>query len=307
MTNYLFLFFSFIAFIACEPKTGVTEFNTPPATHSDNFNKSYWQDGKAEVSVFELSQNRYNAVHPGKMVNVFVLEDFLTDKQVKNERYENGNSVPVLKNIRSSKFTTGIYDYSLHTSVFTPLNQQLYATLKVTNTMQEWCGTTFLQLNEKENKYVLEQRSYFEKEGDRTVKLERVLVEDALMNQIRLDHTRLPIGEFDLISKLSYTALKHKPLKIYKARGERNSYEGDLFEGELLEEYRYTIKEQSRVVTFVYEGVSPFKIVGFTESYPSAFDGEIRTTNAKLTSVQRLAYWGMNSSEDVEIRNKIGL
>ena len=307
MTNYLFLFLSFLAFIACEQKNSVEDFDSVNANTSNNFNKSHWQDGKAEVSVFQLTQNRYNALHPGNLVNVFVLEDFLTDKQVKNESNKTENSTPTLKNIRSSKFTTGIYDYSLHTSVYTPLNQKKYSTLKVTNTMQEWCGTTFLQLNEKKSNYVIEQRSYFEKEGDKKVKLEKAIVEDAFMNQIRLDYEKLPIGEFELISKLSYTALKHEELKIYKASGEIIKYEETDFEGKNLLEYRYSIKEQSREVSLVFEGVSPFMVVGFTESYPSAFDKKIRTTTAKLISCERLAYWGMNSPKDAEIRNKIGL
>lgn len=312
MSNYLFIFFSFIVFIACEPKTEVADYDYVSAANekvesNKGFNKSYWEDGKAEVSVYNLNQNRYNSLHPGKLVNIFVLEDFLTDQQVKNESYQNKNSTQILKNIRSSKFTTGIYDYSLHTSVFTPLNQKEYSTLKVTNTIQEWCGATFHQLNAKNDQYILEQRSYFEKEGDRIVKLKMAIVEDALMNQIRLDYEKLPVGEFELISKLNYTALKHKPLKVYDASGTVKKYEATYFEGEQLLEYKYVVNEQRREVTIVFEGLSPFKIVGFTESYPSAFDGEVRTTTAKLISNERLAYWGMNSPKDAEMRNKIGL
>ena len=162
-------------------------------------------------------------------------------------------------------------------------------------------------MNHKNGVYFLEQRSYFEKEGDRRVELEQAVVEDALMNQIRLDYESLPIGEFKLISKLSYSAMKHIPLQTYHAIGELNKYNGTAFEGESLLEYRYTVAEQKREVTLVFESVSPFKIVGFTESYPSAFDKEVRTTIATLISNERLAYWGMNAPKDAEIRNKIGL
>ncbi|MFB1021425.1 MAG: hypothetical protein QMC40_01535 [Vicingaceae bacterium] len=87
MTNYLFLFLSLIAFVACEPKIKVEELNTANASDDGDFNKSYWEDGKAEIAVYDLVQNRYNGLHPGKLVSVFVLEDFITDKHVKNERY----------------------------------------------------------------------------------------------------------------------------------------------------------------------------------------------------------------------------
>ena len=50
---------------------------------------NYWSQGKAEVNVYEVSQNRYQENHSGQLVSVFVTEDFLTDKQVKNEHYVN--------------------------------------------------------------------------------------------------------------------------------------------------------------------------------------------------------------------------
>tara|TARA_B110000503_G_scaffold143719_1_gene247602 strand:- start:1979 stop:2899 length:921 start_codon:yes stop_codon:yes gene_type:complete len=306
MFNYLALFFSFILIISCQPQKEKSEVNDSIVKTNTKFD-SYWQDGKAEVSVYALFQNRYNAIHPGKVVSIFVQEDFLTDKQVKNESYESKSSTPILKNILRTNFTTGIYDYSLHTSVFTPINQGRFSTLKVTNTIQEWCGTTFLQMNHKNGVYFIEQRSYFEKEGDRRVELEQAVVEDALMNQIRLNYKSLPVGEFKFISKLSYMALKHQPLKVFSAIGVLNDYKETAFNGENLLEYRYTIAEQKREVTLVFESVSPFKIVGFTESYPSAFDEEVRTTIATLISYKRLAYWGMNAPKDAEIRKKIGL
>ena len=46
---------------------------------------NYWTQGKAEVNVYELSQNRYKENHSGNVVSIFVTEDFLTEKQVKNE------------------------------------------------------------------------------------------------------------------------------------------------------------------------------------------------------------------------------
>jgi hypothetical protein len=307
MTNYLFLFLSLIAFVACNPKIKVEELNTANASADGDFNKSYWEDGKAEIAVYDLVQNRYNGLHPGKLVSVFVLEDFITDKHVKNERYISKSSTQVLKNIRVSKFTTGIYDYSLHSTVFTPLNQKQFPTLKVVNTMQEWCGSTFLQLNYENDVYNAQQRSYFEAEGDRQLVIPSAVIEDALMNQIRLDYKALPLGPFPIIPRLEYIALKHKDLVSVQAEGSVSIYSENDFSGEYLLKYIYRVKSQSRVVELVFEKAAPHTIVGFKESYPSAFDGEIRTTTATLNSSERLAYWGMNSPKDAEIRNKIGL
>ena len=101
---------------------------------------NYWSQGKAEVNVYNVSQNRYQENHSGQLVSVFVTEDFLTDKQVKNERYVNKNSTWILKNIQIKKFTTGVYDYSLFNSVFTPIDRTKFPkTLKVSASSQEWC------------------------------------------------------------------------------------------------------------------------------------------------------------------------
>ena len=118
------------------------------AQHNDVSSNTHWTQGKAEVNVYKLSQNRYNENHPGTLISVFVTEDFLVDKQVKNERYTNPNSTWTLKNIQIRKFTTGVYDYSLFSSVFTPINRTKFPqSLKVTASSQEWCGTIFTQLN----------------------------------------------------------------------------------------------------------------------------------------------------------------
>ena len=37
---------------------------------------NYWSQGKAEVNVYEVSQNRYQENHSGQLVSVFVTEDF---------------------------------------------------------------------------------------------------------------------------------------------------------------------------------------------------------------------------------------
>ena len=136
---------------------------------------NYWSQGKAEVNVYEVSQNRYQENHSGQLVSVFVTEDFLTDKQVKNERYVNENSAWILKNIQLKKFTTGFYDYSLFNSVFTPINRNKFPkSLKVSASSQEWCGTMYTQFNLiLDTDYKVEHRSYFESEGDRVTRIKK--------------------------------------------------------------------------------------------------------------------------------------
>jgi hypothetical protein len=268
----------------------------------------YWTQGKAEVNVYELSQNRYKNNHPGQVISVFVTEDFLTDKQVKNEYYTNPNSTWILKNIQLRKFTTGVYDYSLFSSVFTPIDRNKFPqSLKVTATSQEWCGTIFTQVNFRGEKYKYQQRSYFEKEGDADGAIDKGVLEDELYTVLRMNPEFLPKGDFQIIPALNFMQLKHLPNRTYKANGSVRTYKEDEFTGAKLNEYRVVIPELKRKLRIIFENKAPYKIVGWLDSFPSAFDKKIRTTKATLKAQKMLPYWGQNSLEDASLRKELGL
>lgn len=268
----------------------------------------YWTQGKAEVNVYELSQNRYKDNHPGKVLSVFVTEDFLTDKQVKNEYYTNPKSTWTFKNIQLRKFTTGIYDYSLFTSVFTPIDRIKFPqSLKVTATSQEWCGTIFTQLNFKENKYAYQQRSYFEREGDVSSSISIAFLEDEVYTVLRMNPELLPKGTFQMIPALNYMQLKHLKNRTFKVNAGIRTYKEKQFKGEKLNEYRINFPELKRELRIIYENKAPYKIVGWLDTFPSAFDGKQRTTKATLTAQKMLPYWGQNSLADTKLRKELGL
>ncbi|NJL73798.1 MAG: hypothetical protein HC892_00945 [Saprospiraceae bacterium] len=102
------------------------------SSEADPF-EEYWYKGLAEVNSYDLQQSRYGEMRQGEAVLVFVTEPFSASKQVKlddPERAGNDN-VSVLKTNAIRKFNTGIYDYSMMTSVFTPVQlDQFPSTLK---------------------------------------------------------------------------------------------------------------------------------------------------------------------------------
>ncbi len=268
----------------------------------------YWKQGKAEVNVYELSQNRYNAQHPGQLISVFVTEDFLTEKQVKNEYYRSSKSTWTLKNIQFRKFTTGIYDYSLFTSTFTPIDRtQFPNSLKVAASSQEWCGTIFTQLNYKSGKYDYQQRSYFEKEGDVNAEIQKAALEDEVMNVLRMNPELLPRGDFQMIPALNFMQLKHLKNQSYKVNAGIRTYKENEFKGQNLNEYRINFPDLRREVRIVFENKTPFKIVGWLDTFPSAFDGKLRTTKAVLKKQVMTAYWGQNRLSDQKLRKELGL
>ncbi|MCR4289919.1 MAG: hypothetical protein NUV86_06635, partial [Candidatus Scalindua sp.] len=160
---------------------------------------SYWYNYGAEITRFELEQSRYGEVHPGYAILIFVTEPFLPDIHVKSD-YESSRkkSIPVLKLNFIKRFNTGIYDYSMMKSVFTPIpseKQPFSKTLKVSTTRQDWCGHVYLQYNLEGDHYKVKQYSYFEKEGDKTVTIPSVHLEDEIWTRIRIAPETLPLGE----------------------------------------------------------------------------------------------------------------
>lgn len=267
----------------------------------------YWYQGKAEISRFTLEQNRYKDVHPGEAILIFVTEDFLTDKQVKNERYENPNSTPILKNNFLRKFTTGIYDYSIMTSVFTPVETRKYPqTLKVTSSSQEWCGQTFMQLNFRKNAYRMQLHSYFEAEGDQDKKVSYAMLEDELLNRIRMNPASLPTGDFEMYPSTTYARLKHTSFEPQAVKASLSDYQGDTFTGNNLQSYKVAFPDLNRELEIVFEKKSPYKIAGWKDRYPSAFDQQVRETIAKRTHLIMSDYWNKNSLEDHELRSELG-
>ncbi len=268
----------------------------------------YWTQGLAEINVYALSQNRYQENHNGQLISVFVREDFLHQKQVKNERYTNQNTTPILKNIQLRKFTTGVYDYSMFTSTFTPLDRTRFPkTLKVSSSSQEWCGNVYLQFNYRDNAYQTELRSYFEGEGDQNVIINDGILEDELFNVLRMDPNSLPQGNFQMIPSANYVQLKHAKLASTTAKGALQHYLEKEFSGIDLKEYIIEMPALKRTLRIVFENKAPYKIVGWLDSYPSAFDNKIRTTKISLQKQKMLDYWSKNSLKDVKLRKELGI
>lgn len=288
-------------YAAPEPKPVFTS----EASSADRMDK-YWYQGKAEISHYELKQNRYSDLHDGYAVAIFVTEDFLTDKQVKNDNYSNPNSIPIFKLNLLKKFPTGIYDYSIMTSVFTPVQTTEYPqTLKVTNTNQDWCGHTFMQLNYRDNQYQSQVRSYFEAEGDQDKALPYSILEDELMSRIRMNPDALPTGKQQILPSTAFLRLKHQPTQAVEASAELSDYAGKDFKGKALRAYSLKFPRLQRTLEIVFQAKAPYIIEGWTDTYPEG--GEVRTTIARRTNTVLEPYWKMNGTEDLSARAALGI
>jgi hypothetical protein len=266
----------------------------------------YWYEGQAEINTYDLEQARYGEIRPGQVSMVFVSEDFLTDKQVKNDNYTNPNSTPVLKTNIIRRFVTGIYDYSIMTSVFSPTKtSEVPHTLKVTTSSQDWCGQTFTQLNYagggQWNKQV---RSYFEQEGDVNEAIPADFLEDELFNRIRSGWETLPVGEFRIVPSTSYLLMTHKPYQARRATVSLQDHEGD-DESKPGKAYVINYAADNRKLEIFFNAEAPYTITGWNETYPER--GKNLVTKARLTHQKRAPYWSQNSVANEGLRAEIGL
>jgi hypothetical protein len=221
------------------------------------------------------------------------------ERQVKADKPEAVATRTVLKMNGTRKFNTGVYPYSLMTSVFSPVGgAALSRPEKLTHSVQEWCGQTFLQLNlEESDRYRYVSYSYFGSEGDREGILNSAIPEDGLWNQIRLEPDALPEGSVNLVPAATYLRLGHLEMGVYSAEASLSMM------GDSLNVYEVKYANIPRTVRIVFDASFPYVIRKWTE-----VDTESgRKTVAELMVSDRRAYWRQNGVNERVERNKLNL
>ncbi|MFT4679292.1 MAG: hypothetical protein ACI9RU_002183 [Litorivivens sp.] len=267
---------------------------------SAEFNE-LWYDGNAEISVYELEQARYGEIHPGQASMIFVTEPFSADKQVKldNPQATPDDKVDVLKLNFTRKFNTGIYPYSLMTSVFSPVKQTM-GVLKVSTSSQEWCGHSYVQVNKTNSGFGVDQKSYFESEGDMDFQLPECYLEDNVWTQIRINPEHLPIGEIRMVPGTQSIRFRHITTQPLAANASLNQDGLNSV---------YSVKYSDRELSIVFETSFPHAILTWQETYISGWGANAKelSTAAKLISRERLPYWNLLHVADSTYRQMLQL
>jgi len=260
----------------------------------EGFNQ-YWYAGNAELTTYDVTQERYGEFRQAEQVNIFVTEDFSGSKQVKldDPASAGADRVPVLKLNSVLRFHTGIYDYSIMQSVFTPVSGQ--ATLKSTASIQDWCGQVYMQTNLEKDQYRVRTFSYFETEGDQDQKMPMVLLEDELWSRLRLNPTMIPTGKMRVIPSAVYTRLRHKP-------GAAHNAEISLEKGEKESNLTLEYPDISRSLSIRFETKFPYIIQGWEEAY----EGKL-VSKGTLNAVRNSAYWGEHDNIHAPLRDTLKL
>ena len=297
-----------IAFLALLLPLGCGSGTETPAqtqtTAGDDFN-SYWYRGEAEISSYKLTQARYGQLHEGKAVFVYVTEDF-SDKdhhKINDPIAKKDELVPILKLNMTKDFNTGIYPYKLMKSVFSPVDaaKRPHA-MRITGSMQEWCGHAFTQIDETETGWEGEIFSYFESEGDHGFTAGKCWSEDELWVLLRLDPRQLPTGQIDILPSVFYNRLSHRPFAMEKATATHTT------EGE---NGVFTLKYQdfNRELVITYTNSFPYQIQRWTDTYTSGWGpgAKVLTTIGELDKTIMLDYWNRNSPADKKYRKQLNL
>jgi hypothetical protein len=276
---------------------------TSPEEFSHRFPEfaTYWHQGKAELTRYALRQARYGDLHDGEAVLVFVTEDFLPGLQVKQEHGESPEAISVLKLNAYRRFYTGVYPYTLMTSSFTPTRPPGAATLKVSSTIQEWCGQVYSQINRREDGLHALVHSYFQHDADQKMTLPGALLEDGIWAQVRIDPSLIAEGEQEIVPGLDFIRMRHKALRAYPATVTRHaSIETDLVDHPVASlELRY--QALGRDLVIYYEPDFPHIIQAWEENV-----GTQRTTAVRTHAIMD-DYWNHNSPDDASYREALGL
>jgi len=282
-----------LAFAKAESTNTIATSTAPEQRNLSQEWKDYWYAGKAEITSYKLSQSRYGELRDGTAALIFVTEEFLPDAQVKANR-QGAENIPVLKLNFTKNFITGIYPYSVMNSTFYPVKDKMHA-LKVSQSMQEWCGHIYTQLNNREQ-FEIKSHSYFEGQADKEFTLDKSILENELWTQLRIDPKALPVGNIEVIPSLEFIRMNHGELKPYKVEATRTDTT-----------YTLHYPEIERTLVITYNGAFPYEIEKFEETTKDRRTGKPTTTTATKIKTIKSPYWGKNSVADEKIREELGL
>ncbi|WP_299116254.1 septum formation inhibitor Maf [uncultured Winogradskyella sp.] len=296
---------TFILFGSCknnEPKASkviaISEVVEEPAIQKTELSKEfrgYWYNGEAEITSYKLEQARYGEMRNGTAIMVFVTEDFLPKAQVKADNYSKAN-IPVLKLNATKNFNTGIYPYSIMQSTFYPVLNNQHA-LKISASVQEWCGHVYTQLNNR-NDFEVMSHSYFQGEADQNFNIDKTWTENELWTKLRIDPKSLPTGDIEVIPSLEYIRLSHRTLKAYSAIA---SIENGT--------YILSYPDLNRTLKINFKTSFPYDILSWEETAKSGYGASAKVLTTKATKLESIksAYWSKNNNVDEDLRNTLKL
>src|SRR5690606_29296130 len=118
---------------------------------------------------------------------------------------------------------------------------------------------------------------------------------------------KLPVGTRAVLPASFILRLRHLETKPVSTNLSLVNYTGAEFSGKKLMAYSLEFPELQRTLTYIFEKGGTREIVGWTDTYPSAFDKKARTTIARKKTQNWLDYWRHNAATDQSLRKELGI
>jgi hypothetical protein len=261
-----------------------------------------WFQGDAELNGYRAVVPRYGEARNAELVLVYVTEPMNRRTWIKDDDARGDDRVGVLKLNVSLKFTTGLYPYSVFTSVFAPYGdwgRAPFTPVKITLTSQEWCGHVFHGIWPGEDRFTSQLFSYFAQEGEvrETVPTGAgALYEDALLIQLReLDGAFAEGRDWrgPVVPSLWRTRRRHRPGVAEDGTITRATTTVDGVSA-----HRFTLRYGGYERVFDVEAGGAHRMLAWRTN-----DGE----DVRLLRTTRLPYWQLNHNADTPRRAELGI
>ena len=269
---------------------------------------AHWADGKAEISSYEVVQPRYGELRQGYGVMIFVTESLHRQTFIKvDSPTPEADQFYALKLNHILKFTTGIYDYSVMTSVFSQVagERQPFELRRISFSAQEWCGQVFDEALFSDGQINGHISSYFASEGRGTYQLkhpEHFASEDHLLIRIReLQGLFMALGEVREVEVLpSFWQLRqaHQPHAVVSGRLHKVAEEQIETAAGALASVRWELNIGQRQRTLWTEKAYPHRILRWEDD-----DGG----RGALMRTMRVPYWKLQANADEVYRRELGI
>ena len=269
---------------------------------------AHWADGKAEISSYEVVQPRYGELRQGYGVMIFVTENLHRQTFIKvDSPTPEADQFYALKLNHILKFTTGIYDYSVMTSVFSQVagERHPFELRRISFSAQEWCGQVLDEALFSGGQINGQISSYFASEGRGTYQLkqpEHFASEDHLLIRIReLRGPFMALGEVREVEMLpSFWQLRqvHQPHATVAGRIHKAAEEQIEVGTGALASVRWELRIGQRQRTLWTEKAYPHRILRWEDS-----DGG----RGELMQTIRVPYWQLQAHADEVYRRELGI
>lgn len=237
----------------------------------------FWDDGKAEVAVYEATRFHYGSLYPSKVTLYLVKEPFSMSEFVKSNSSKDPESIEAIKLSHEITTPTGVYTYHQMHSTFWEKNSGRL--LKFSLNHHEACGSTFKRGVRRGQVLDIEAFTYWA--GQAQIK-EEIRMEDSvwLMEELPLK-ARLLVAD-DLPAPES---LKLIPAMIHSKAGSFQPQPAQIQ------------RNGSRVSVHHAKGTETLE---FDPSWPHVLISWKRADGSRLDLTQhlRLAYWTQNKPGD---------